>query len=131
MPSIIPTPQTHPRIDMPTNPFSIPTELPDERGVFGDARLIRKGFLFRVIEFETPIPTRLVYDGWWFRQTIKINGDLAWSQISWLTIERNAEFDIQRPGSADLLPCAIEIDFARALVIKRFRIWGRNASGLR
>ena len=40
---------------MPTNPFSVPTELPDERGVFGEARLIRKGFLYRVIEIESPI----------------------------------------------------------------------------
>ncbi|MCP4778540.1 MAG: hypothetical protein GY880_30360, partial [Planctomycetaceae bacterium] len=56
---------------MPTNPFSIPNELPNERGVFGDARLIKKGFLYRVIEIEKPAAMRFIYDGWWFRQTIK------------------------------------------------------------
>lgn len=116
-------PQTHPRIDMPTNPFSVPNELPNERGVFGDARLIKKGFLYRVIEIEKPIAMRFVYDGWWFRQTVKINDHMAWSQISWLTIERNAEFALPREFSATCLPCKIEIDFAKALLIQRFRIW--------
>lgn len=108
---------------MPTNPFSIPRELPSERGVFGDARLIKKSFLYRVIELERPIPVRFVYNGWWFRQTVKISNHMAWSQISWLTIERNAEFEIPEVVSAGRLPCKIEIDFARALMIKRFRIW--------
>jgi hypothetical protein len=108
---------------MPTNPFSVPHELPEERGVYGDARLIRKGFLFRVIEIENPIHIRFVYDGWWFRQTIKINGHMAWSQISWLTIERKADFDLPPEISTIRLPCKMEIDFAKALLIRRFRLW--------
>jgi hypothetical protein len=111
---------------MPTNPFSVPTELPDERGVFGEARLIRKGFLYRVIEIESPFHFQLVYDGWWFRQTVKINGLMAWSQISWLKIERDAEFDLPSEVSADPLRCKIEINFAKALLIRRFRIWIDN-----
>ncbi len=110
-------------MEMPTNPFSVPTQLPDERGVFGDARLIRKGFLYRVIEIHSPIQAKLVYDGWWFRQTVKINGTSCWSQISWLTIERNAEFNLPEKVSAVPLSCKIEINFARGLQIKRFRIW--------
>jgi hypothetical protein len=66
---------------------------------------------------------RFIYDGWWFRQTIKISGHMAWSQISWLTIERKAEFELPQEVSAHRLPCKIEIDFAKALLIKRFRIW--------
>ena len=108
---------------MPTNPFSVPNELPNERGVFGDARLIKKGFLYRVIEIEKPAVMRFVYNGWWFRQTIKISDYMAWSQISWLTIERNAEFALPQELFAHRLPCKIEIDFAKALLIKRFRIW--------
>ena len=108
---------------MPTNPFSIPNELPNERGVFGDARLIKKGFLYRVIELEKPVAIRFVYDGWWFRQTIKLNDRMAWSQISWLTIERNAEFELPQEVSADHSSCKMEINFSKALFIKRFRIW--------
>ena len=108
---------------MPTNPFSVPQELPNERGVFGEARLIKKGFLYRVIEIEKPVAMKFVYDGWWFRQTIKISDHMAWSQISWLTIERNADFEIPPAVSANRLPCRIEIDFAKALLIRRFRIW--------
>ena len=108
---------------MPTNPFSVPNELPDERGVFGHARLIKRGFLYRVIEIETPTDMRFVYDGWWFRQTVKISNHMAWSQISWLTIERNVEFELPAEVSAARSPCKIEIDFAKALMIKRFRIW--------
>ena len=111
------------RIAMPTNPFSIPNELPNERGVFGDARLIKKGFLYRVIELEKPFAMRFVYDGWWFRQTVKLNDHMAWSQISWLTIERNAEFKLPQEVSADRSPCKIEINFSKALLIQRFRIW--------
>jgi len=108
---------------MPTNPFSTPNELPNERGVFGAARLIKKGFLYRVIEIEKPTAMRFVYNGWWFRQTIKISDYMAWSQISWLTIERNAEFALPQELFAHRLPCKIEINFANALLIKRFRIW--------
>ncbi len=108
---------------MPTNPFSVPNELPNERGVFGDARLIKKGFLYRVIEIEKPTFLRFIYDGWWFRQTVKISDHMAWSQISWLPIERNAEFRIPQEVSTTRLPCKFEIDFAKALLIKRFRIW--------
>ena len=111
---------------MPTNPFSVPTELPDERGVFGEARLIRKGFLYRVIEIESPIRIQLIYNGWWFRQTVKINGLMAWSQISWLTIERDAEFDLPQEITPAPRRCKIEINFARALLIRRFRIWIDN-----
>jgi hypothetical protein len=35
-----PTP-AYSRIDMPTNPFSVPQELPNERGVFGVTRLVQ------------------------------------------------------------------------------------------
>tara|TARA_B110000495_G_C23014527_1_gene600588 strand:+ start:27 stop:386 length:360 start_codon:yes stop_codon:yes gene_type:complete len=111
---------------MTPNPFSSPTQIPTERGVFGDARLIKKGFLYRVVEFETPFRCQLIYNGWWFRQTITLNGHLAWSQISWLTIERNADFDVPEQASTHSSPGKIEIEFGRTLMIRRFRIWIDN-----
>lgn len=108
---------------MATNPFSVPSQISEDRGVFGNAKRLRGGFLYRVIEFETPFPCRLVYDGWWFRQTVKLNGIRAWSQISWLNIERTVEFAAPSSVDPSSAPVKIEIDFGRTLFIRRFRVW--------
>lgn len=108
---------------MTPNPFSVPTYLENERGVFGDARLMKKGFLYRVIEFQNPFQCQLIYNGWWFRQTINLNGHLVWSQISWLTIQRNADFTVPEQATTGSIPGKIEIEFGRTLMIHRFRLW--------
>jgi hypothetical protein len=107
---------------MSSNPFSA-TLVTNQRGVFGGARRLRSGFLFRVIELESPFPCRLVYDGWWFRQKIEVNDQLAWFQISWLTIRRRVEFAIPASVDATQPPARIEIEFGRGLSIRRFRVW--------
>lgn len=105
-----------------SNPFAS-SIVSDQRGVFGDSRRIRAGFLYRVIQIDAPVSCQLVYDGWWFRQKIEIDGQRAWFQISWLTIRRHIEFTI--PASVDpRQPAAvIEIEFGRSLGIRRFRVW--------
>ena len=108
---------------MDTNPFSAPNPVPDQRGVFGNARKLRTGFLFRVIEIDAPIPCRLVYDGWWFRQKIEVNGTIAWFQVSWLTIRRHVKFRIPKQVHPAEPQAAIEIDFGPSLMIRRFRLW--------
>lgn len=72
---------------------------------------------------DAPFPCRLVYDGWWFRQKIEVNGELAWFQISWLTIQRQVKFKIPARVDSRQPDAAIEIDFGRGLMIRRFRIW--------
>ncbi len=106
-----------------TNPFAVSTILPPQRGVFGEARRIRGGFLFRVIEFQSPLTTRMVYSGWWFRQKIEFDGQVVWFRISWLTILREAEFTLPSPIGSEPLPGKVEIEFGRGLMIRRFRVW--------
>jgi len=106
-----------------TNPFAVSTLLPPERGVFGGVQRIRGGFLYRILEFESPLSTRMVYSGWWFRQKIEFDGQVVWWRISWLTILRRAEFEIPRRGVAGGVPGKVEIEFGRGLMIRRFRVW--------
>ena len=112
------------------NPFSVSTMSTLERGVFADhAVLKRHGFLFRVIEFNSPLSGYLTYNSWWFRQMIEINGEPCWFQISWLKLR--SEFEFRVPDSIQLAPgwdaenrkMNIEISFSRTLAIRRFRIW--------
>ncbi len=105
------------------NPFSASSLETDERGVFGDARRIRAGFLFRVIQIDAPVICRIVYDGWWFRQKIEVDGELVWRQISWLTIRRHVKFKLPAKLDQSQPEAAIEIDFGRSLTIRRFRVW--------
>lgn len=79
--------------------------------------------MYRVVDIEQPLEFRLVYDGWWFRQKISINGYPAWSQISWLTIRRNVQFTIPSAIDPSEPPARIEINFGTGLMIRRFRIW--------
>jgi hypothetical protein len=108
---------------MTTNPFSASNLIPDQRGVFGSARRIRSGFLYRVIEVDAPVRCRMVYDGWWFRQKIEISGNVAWFQISWLTIRRRVDFRIPEQVDPAEPQAAIEIHFGPGLTIRRFRLW--------
>ena len=108
---------------MSTNPFSASATVTEERGVYGDARRLRSGFLYRVIDIGAPWECRLVYDGWWFRQKVAINAETAWFEISWLTIRRNIEFQIPASVIPDRPDARIEIEFGRALMIRRFRLW--------
>jgi hypothetical protein len=107
-----------------TNPFAVSSEVAGQRGVFGDhARLRRSAFLFRVIDFERPFAGTLVYSGWWFRQKVEIAGEVVWFRISWLTIERRAEFRIPVGVDPSRPKGRLEIDFTRGLRIRRFRVW--------
>lgn len=113
------------------NPFSVSATGPLERGVFADhATLRQRGFLFRVVEFDAPFIGRLTYSGWWFRQTIEIDGVSCWFQISWLKI--HSEFQFTLPEAIALDPrwgdpsdrnVRVEISFSPTLGIRRFRIW--------
>ena len=106
-----------------SNPFSPTSIVSNERGVFGSARLVRSWFLYRVIEIDSPLNIQLVYNGWWFRQKVEINGETSWFQISWLTIQRHVEFDIPSSVDPGQPSAAIEIEFGKALLIRRFRVW--------
>ena len=79
--------------------------------------------MYRVIEFDAPIACQMVYDGWWFRQKIEINGHVAWVRISWLTIHRKVEFRVPKSVDASEPEGRIEIEFGRGLGIRRFRVW--------
>ncbi|MCM2373051.1 hypothetical protein [Aporhodopirellula aestuarii] len=113
------------------NPFSISTAAPLEKGVFADQAILkRRGFLFRVIVFENPFTGTLTYSGWWFRQTIEIDGQSCWFQISWLKIHSRFEFRLPETikvdpkwGDPDDRNMVVEINFSRGLTIRRFRIW--------
>lgn len=106
------------------NPYAVPNTIENDRGVFADhARLRRGGFLYREIEFDQPFQGRFVYDGWWFRQRITINGARTWFRISWLTIFREAEFHLPVEVDRAERRCRIEIGFTRGLTIQRFRVW--------
>ncbi len=105
------------------NPFDAPPILVDEKGVFADnAKRIRGFFLHRVIDFTEPFAGRLVYDGWWFRQIVTVNGIRTWYRISWLQIHRVVEFKL--PVDVDSLQrlCRIDIHFGRGLQIRRFQV---------
>lgn len=110
---------------MESNPFAPPDLIEEtDRGVYGDhARCLRKTLLYREIRFDGSIEGLFIYDGWWFRQKITLNGNSVWFRISWLNIHRNAAFDL--PTSIDPLQrrCRVEIEFSQFLLIRRFRVW--------
>lgn len=91
--------------------------------MFGDARRVRAGFLHRELDITRPVTCRVVYDGWWFRQKIEINGHQAWFQISWLTIRRKIDFRLPAAVDPQQPRARVEIDFGPGLSIRRFRLW--------
>lgn len=113
------------------NPYYVSSREPAHRGAFAEhAVLLRSGFLYRVIDIQEPFVGQLAYDGWWFRQTVEINGRSQWFQISWLKIHTRLEFRLPADipvdpawGDADNRLMSIEIGFSRGLMIRRFRIW--------
>ena len=76
-----------------------------------------------MVEIRHPISAEFVYSGWWFRQTIEIDGIRLWSQISWLTIRNQAEFVLPESIDPQQRSGKIEINFSPGLRIRRFRIW--------
>ena len=106
------------------NPYSVSAEAPLQKGFFGDHATRKEGtFLYRVIEIRQPLRAELVYSGWWFRQTIDIDGKRVWSRISWLSIYPKAEFELPDSVDPGRRTGRIEIDFSRGLRIRRFRVW--------
>lgn len=94
------------------------------QGYFGDHASTKAGaFLYRVVEIRHPISAEFVYSGWWFHQSISIAGTRVWGQISWLTIQKRAEFTLPPSVDPECRTGRIEIDFSRGLQIRRFRIW--------
>ncbi len=84
------------------NPFSASVGSVPPRGAFSNYAVLRRsGFLFRVIDIHEPFLGQLTYSGWWFRQTVEIDGQSHWFQISWLKIHSQLEFT---------LPAWIEVD---------------------
>lgn len=105
------------------NPFEVTTMTPSERGFYGSAQRVRSSFLYRVIQIGPPFGIELVYDGWWFRQRVLVDGvQVSW-RISWLTIQRQVEFPIPSATDPNQATGRIEIDFTRGLMIRRFRVW--------
>ncbi len=88
----------------------------DNRG----GTLLRGGFLYREIDFHTPVKMQFYYSGWNFVQRIRVNQETVWSRISWITIHRQAEFML--PESVDPLgrTCEMQITFVRGLRMRRF-----------
>ncbi|MEL6898111.1 MAG: hypothetical protein AAFP90_18590 [Planctomycetota bacterium] len=108
---------------MTINPYAPAAPIDQPKGVFGDhATLIRQTFLYRVIEITDPLDLEIVYDGWWFRQTVIVNGESCWWQLTWLSFANRIEFTL--PAGVDELErrCEIEIGFARGANIKRFSL---------
>jgi hypothetical protein len=106
------------------NPYSATARTDLERGFYSqNATRIESSFLYRVVEIYHPVAVKLVYSGWWFRQTVDVAGIRVWSQISWLTIRDKAEFDLPESVDPEGRGGRIEIDFSRSLRIRRFRIW--------
>ena len=105
-----------------TNPYAVTSDRPARGGVFGTARRHRGGFLYRVIDIDQPLQTRLVYSGWWFVQRLSVDRRLVWWKISWLRIERRIE--VRLPVEVDPRGRRMEVvlDFGPALWIKRFQI---------
>ncbi len=157
-------PEIHPKA---INPFAPACSVQDELGVCGDAVLMRKGFLYRLIRFNA-VPDRLapsvepvsavksrpesdirhpkndetalqashadqgclelLYSGWWFVQRIRVNEKLVWWAISWKSIQSSVTIDLTKHAftATDFAfpkSMNIEIDFTRALRIRRFRVW--------
>lgn len=115
------------------NPFAVSSQNALEKGVFSEfATLRRRTFLYREIDFRSPFEGMFVYNGWWFRQIITINGHPCWFQISWLTIAAKFEFDLPTEVAlednwtflhGDQRNLRGEIQFTRGLMIRRFRLW--------
>lgn len=113
------------------NPFSVSSHSPLYRGAFAEhAVLLRRSFLYRTIDIHEPFVGQLTYNGWWFRQTVEINGQSQWFRISWLKIHSQLEFTLPEwievdPawGDAENRRISVEIGFSRGLTIRRFRIW--------
>lgn len=110
-----------------TNPYAVTASTEPERGVFGDhARLLRGGFLYRSIAVDRPVATELVYSGWWWTQTLHVDGVCVWRRISWKTFHPSAEFQVVDERSGREWSGRIEIDFSQTLAIRRFRVWIEN-----
>ncbi len=108
----------------PPNPFEPAAEIADQPGAVSEsARLDKKFFLYREIDFEQPLVAKFVYTGWWFRQAIYFDQTPVWFRISWTKI--HTELAFQLPPSIDPLQRLgqVEIEFTRGLMIRRFRIW--------
>ena len=114
------------------NPYSATTNLTDHTGIFTDsAQLIRSAFLYRMIRLDD-LPIRgatgadgcvVTYSGWWFWQRVKVDAQIVWSQVSWVSLSRTIEFKFPPSREGDsTLQGGIEIDFAPGLRIKRFRL---------
>ncbi|KAA5543615.1 hypothetical protein FYK55_10410 [Roseiconus nitratireducens] len=107
-----------------TNPYAVTTATAGQPGFFGEhAELVRGTFLYRVVQVSHPVRLRFVYSGWWFRQTIELDGHTVWGQISWMAIRRQAEFRLPVELDPQQRSGRMEIEFSRGLRIRRFRIW--------
>jgi len=106
-----------------TNPFSPASIIEEERGVFADGAIRRQAFfVHRRIEFTKPIAFDFVYDGWWFRQVVKINGTAVWWRISWTTFYKTIEFELPEDVDQARSPVRIDIRFGQGLSIRRFQV---------
>lgn len=108
---------------MHNNPFRPSAEIDTEKGVTGTARLLRSGFLFRVIELNFPGKVHLRYSGWWFVQRVDVNGIRVWTKISWLDLSRRIQFALPVEVDPARRLVNIEINFRPGLLIQRFRVW--------
>jgi hypothetical protein len=106
-----------------SNPFAPRVMLEEERGVYADGASLRRSyFVHREIEFTRPIAAVLVYDGWWFRQQVSIDGIVVWRRISWTTFHNRIEFELPAEIDPNRTPVRIDIRFGPGLGIRRFQV---------
>lgn len=106
-----------------TNPFAPSTILPDDHGVFADGAFRRRAsFVYREIAFTSPFSGLLIYDGWWFRQQISIDGICVWRRISWAVFHKRIEFALPAEVDPHRSLATIDIRFGHMLTIRRFQV---------
>lgn len=107
---------------MDINPYAVDSDQKLSKGVFGNARRRRGGFLFRLIDVDAPVQLTVRYSGWWFVQRVRVNQKLCWWKISWLRIERHIEFGLPPDIDAQRRRLELDITLSPSLWIGRFQI---------
>lgn len=103
------------------NPYQPPQTQELLRGSFEDsAKLLRRGFLYRRIEMQTPFPCVVTYNGWNFLQRIFFNDVLVWKRISWVVIHKRAEFVLPAEVDPECRSGLLELAFGPGLRMRRF-----------
>ncbi len=107
------------------NPYEVtaPMQAPPVAFALADLAERDKGtFVYRRLNLHWPVEAELEYSGWNFLQRLWINGQLVWKRISWVSFHRRIDFVMPKSVDPEQHHGVIEIDFARALRIRRFLV---------